>query len=105
MSCLACGTECNGMYCKDCYDKAIHEYENNSYENKILQRREQFLKELAALTVKYGVIIDGCGCCGSPFVYGLETTGNTDENSGDKLEWDEEKKEYKIDWDVKLDGE
>ncbi|MFF6801070.1 hypothetical protein [Streptomyces sp. NPDC012616] len=27
-----------------------------------------FLDELAALTAKHGLRIDGCGCCGSPFL-------------------------------------
>lgn len=27
-----------------------------------------FLDELAALTAKHGLVIEGCGCCGSPFL-------------------------------------
>ncbi|WP_405893804.1 hypothetical protein OG272_16105 [Streptomyces sp. NBC_00104] len=27
-----------------------------------------FLDDLAALTAKHGLRIDGCGCCGSPFL-------------------------------------
>lgn len=30
---------------------------------------DDFLTELEALYKKYGVIITGCGCCGSPFLY------------------------------------
>ncbi|GJM43472.1 MAG: hypothetical protein DHS20C21_03140 [Gemmatimonadota bacterium] len=34
--------------------------------------QEKFLDELAALTIKYGIEIDGCGCCGSPFLYEVD---------------------------------
>ena len=30
-----------------------------------------FLEELAALTRKHGIKIHGCGCCGSPSLYGI----------------------------------
>lgn len=30
----------------------------------------EFLKELGELSRKHGFIIDGCGCCGSPFLKG-----------------------------------
>jgi len=32
----------------------------------------QFLVELKALTEKYKVVIGGCGCCGSPYLYSME---------------------------------
>lgn len=28
----------------------------------------EFVKELEKLTKKYGVAIEGCGCCGSPYL-------------------------------------
>lgn len=31
-------------------------------------REEAFMLDLKELTVKHGVVIDGCGCCGSPFL-------------------------------------
>lgn len=33
-----------------------------------------FLKELTALTHKYGIKIDGCGCCGSPNLADTDTS-------------------------------
>lgn len=39
---------------------------------------DEFLKELADLTAKHGLVIGGCGCCGSPF---LE---RTDDDSTDR---------------------
>ena len=50
-----------------------------------------FLKELAAITDKYGYVIDGCGCCGSPFVERMD--GNT---AGICLGYDEITKTYKL---------
>jgi hypothetical protein len=36
------------------------------------ERQDKFLAELTKLTMKYGVAIGGCGCCGSPFLTHLE---------------------------------
>lgn len=33
---------------------------------------EKFLLELSCLTIKYGIVIAGCGCCGSPYLKSLE---------------------------------
>lgn len=32
------------------------------------EKFEVFLKELTALSIKYGIVIEGCGCCGSPYL-------------------------------------
>lgn len=41
------------------------------------------LTDLLALCVKYGVTIDGCGCCGSPWVRGLDINLNILEVNSD----------------------
>ena len=40
-----------------------------------VEKYAEFLKELAELTIKHGVSIGGCGCCGSPGLDG--TTAKT----------------------------
>lgn len=54
-----------------------------------MEKKKEFLEELTALTKKYGIYIDGCGCCGSPYL----TEGEPTWTNGD-LAWDAEKKEY-----------
>lgn len=36
------------------------------------ERQAAFLRELSELSKKYGIVVDGCGCCGSPFIYEAE---------------------------------
>lgn len=36
----------------------------------------QFLIELSALSLKHGIEIGGCGCCGSPYLYQRELDVN-----------------------------
>jgi len=53
-----------------------------------------FLKELTELTLKYGIQIKGCGCCGSPFLMNMN-----DEHQvfyGDELDFDPDTQHYKI---------
>jgi hypothetical protein len=52
---------------------------------------DKFLSELTDLTLKYGVSIGGCGCCGSPW---LDASADTDSTSGyfrsaggDRITW------------------
>lgn len=51
---------------------------------------EQFMNELSLLTQKYGIAIDGCGCCGSPYVYDMATK----ETLVEAIYYDEEKQQY-----------
>jgi hypothetical protein len=37
-----------------------------------MNRLELFLKDLSELTKKYGLVIRGCGCCGSPWIENLQ---------------------------------
>ena len=53
------------------------------------EKLDKFLEELSKLSNKYGFVIGGCGCCGSPWV--------KDVNSGvilDDLEFENNK--YKV---------
>ena len=36
------------------------------------EKVNEFLSELSALARKFGIGIHGCGCCGSPIMYGLK---------------------------------
>ena len=33
-----------------------------------MKNKDRFLEELTALTKRFDIKIDGCGCCGSPFL-------------------------------------
>jgi hypothetical protein len=45
---------------------------------------EAFLKDLSDISRKYDVYIGGCGCCGSPWVSGPNS-------SGVDIQWDDSK--------------
>lgn len=60
------------------------------------EREALFLKELSKLSRKYGVVVQGCGCCGSPYLSakrssGLEA-GAYIPGYHDPIDWDEEYK-------------
>lgn len=59
-----------------------------------MTKQEEFIKGLKKLTLKTGIVIGGCGCCGSPFLRELaevEKNGNYDFDSigNDKVTWRE----------------
>ena len=58
----------------------------------------EFVEELTKLTKKYGIIIGGCGFCGSPYLGSFKSDyddydedGQYDE-SGGSIEWENPKK-------------
>lgn len=36
------------------------------------ESRDKFLEELTELSRKHGILIAGCGCCGSPYLAEIE---------------------------------
>lgn len=64
------------------------------------ERYEAFLADLGAISSKHGVVISGCGCCGSPFL----NHGNADgtpirsghygHDSYDDITWVEDVPDY-----------
>lgn len=50
----------------------------------------EFLRELSELSNKHGVVIAGCGCCGSPFITEWKAKGKYSVDEGENnLEWEE----------------
>ena len=44
-----------------------------------------FLKELSELSRKHHIYIDGCGCCGSPYLVAFEGYAFEDDNDYENL--------------------
>ncbi len=55
------------------------------------ERKLAFLLELRELTIKHGIAIGGCGCCGSPWLYETTDVSNEraryTEDEGKNLTW------------------
>lgn len=60
------------------------------------ERIEAFLHDLRKISLKHGVVIGGCGCCGSPWASTLNKASvkkmkgryKTDTDGCTKLEWE-----------------
>lgn len=48
---------------------------------------EGFLKELTNLSLSYGIIVRGCGCCGSPYLTDQESEEELNGLNYDGLTW------------------
>jgi len=58
----------------------------------LTENERQFLLSLRELSLKHGITIGGCGCCGSPWLDGdrlIDSQGayQYDESAGDQLDW------------------
>ncbi len=49
------------------------------------QRFDGFLDEYRKLCLKYGLMIDGCGCCGSPYVMYTDLDDTLEGSVGDHI--------------------
>lgn len=76
----------------------VREWNNEKREIRLQERGagenaariRMFLQELTALSDKYEIYIEGCGCCGSPWLNDLKT-----EKSYDNLTYGQDG--YKVD--------
>jgi len=52
---------------------------------------KNFLEDLRKITIKHKLSINGCGCCGSPFLDTIsDESGHYITVDGDCLEWESE---------------
>lgn len=58
-------------------------------ETEKKENEAQFLRQLSKLTNDYGLLVDGCGCCGSPFLTELAEDRKPGFYS-DSLSWQKE---------------
>ncbi len=55
---------------------------------------EAFIKDLTALTIKHGISIGGCSCCGSPYLQIADppiSKYDIISKTADCLEWEKDK--------------
>lgn len=53
-----------------------------------MENVNRFLEELSELTTKYGIIIAGCGCCGSPYLTNISGETSIEGKEMEDLAWD-----------------
>ena len=79
----------------------INKKENKMAEIKLTDQEKQFMIGLTALTHKTGVIISGCGCCGSPDIHDASKEELADLRAGyaytEKVSWISPEDDY--DWE------
>ena len=66
-----------------------------SLRGRVESRRQEFLLRLSALSRELGVTIEGCGCCGSPFLAELPA-GEAGAAGHAPIVFDREAREYLI---------
>jgi hypothetical protein len=67
----------------------------------LTQNEESFIKELEQLSRKYKIVVSGCGCCGSPYLYPLKLEASHDDAGyayEDQLMWISKNDVYE--WDT-----
>lgn len=75
----------------------VREWNNEKREIRLQERGagenaariRMFLQELTALSDKYDIYIDGCGCCGSPWI--------KDKRTGKEYDFLTYKNQYEVD--------
>lgn len=50
---------------------------------------ESFLEELKNLSLKYEIVIGGCGCCGSPYLANIDGETEINGKQQDELTWED----------------
>lgn len=68
-------------------------------ESAFTEKEKAFLRELTALSREHGVIITGCGCCGSPSLEHMDCSNPLSgygEGRSSEIEWLEPGNHY---WD------
>lgn len=54
------------------------------------EQKAAFLRDLTEITRKHGIAIDGCGCCGSPYLIEADTSdarSGYGETPPDQVKW------------------
>ena len=60
-----------------------------------MENLEVFLEDLTALTIKHQIVIGGCGCCGSPYIYSLGCAPTWKNIDAENLKFDKDQNAYR----------